>query len=298
VDQMNSYSTQQFSEDDTLTSKLNYLSVLGTEVSSTAERRLVWLEIIRSLNAAVPRTAYPNGKPPSPKVLPFEDRTDIHILSVESKKYDDLALYFSEDVKKRWREEYRNWAKVTGNTVPEESLTDLGPTGVGWVFEMRGYHYYNSPKRMGSEGSNHVRKFLITNLMKKPIDLPDGKGELLRFMPEEVGLRYPLLLNERKPMLVRVPNPDYDAEAISEAFAKATASGIPIPVQTGKVKLMPDGTPMELPMLEVLRHDFVVQVVWQETTLSDRLKARVEKEAAEKANELTPADPDAVAAIQ
>jgi len=298
VDQMNSYSTQQFSEDDTLTSKLNYLSRLGTEVSSTAERRLVWLEIIRSLNAAVPRTAYPNGKPPSPKVLPFEDRTDIHILSVESKKYDDLALYFSEDVKKRWREEYRNWAKVTGNTVPEESLTDLGPTGVGWVFEMRGYHYYNSPKRMGSEGSNHVRKFLITNLMKKPIDLPDGKGELLRFMPEEVGLRYPLLLNERKPMLVRVPNPDYDAEAISEAFAKATASGIPIPVQTGKVKLMPDGTPMELPMLEVLRHDFVVQVVWQETTLSDRLKARVEKEAAEKANELTPADPDAVAAIQ
>jgi len=297
VEQMNSYSTQQFSEDDTLTSKLNYLTVLGTEVSSTAERRLVWLEVIRALNAAVPRTIYPEGKPPSPKVLPFEDRTDIHILSVESKKYDDLTTFFTEDVKKRWREEYRNWARVTNSPIPETMLTDAGPTGPGWVFELRGYHYYNSAQRMGSEGSNHVRKSLITNLMKKPIDLPDGKGQLLRFMPEEVGLKYPLLLNERKPALVRIPNPDYDAEAIQEAIAKAQKEGAPMtPIVPGGK--LPDGTKIEPAQLEVLRHDFVVQLVWQETTMTDRLKAREEKEAAEKANEVTPADPDAIASAQ
>jgi len=299
VEQMNSYSTAQISEDETLTSKLNYLTVLGTAVSSSAERRLYWLEIIRGLNAAVPRTIYPDNKPPSPKVLPFEDRTDIHITRVESKKFNDLALYFTEDVKKRWREEYRNWAKVTGTKLTEEKAleiaADVGPVGAGWVFELNGYHYYNSTSRMGSEGSNHVRKFLITSLMNKRIELPNAKGEMISFTPKEVGLSYPFLLNEQEPKTVRIPNPDYDGEAIQAAIVKMqadTKGAPPTPITTG-MKL-PDGTTVEPATLEVRRHDFTIQIVWQETTMADRLKAREEKEAAEKAVEGA-ADPDAVA---
>jgi type IV pilus assembly protein PilM len=304
VEQMNSYSTSQISEDETLTSKLNYLTTVGTEVSSTAERRLLWLEVIRAINDAVPRTDYPDGKPPSPKELPYEDRIDIHILSVESKKFDDLATWFAGEVPRRWREEYRNWARVLGEKAPETIATDTGPTGAGWVFELRGYHYYNSPKRMGSEGSNHVRKYLITNLMRKPIQLPDAQGNMLTFTPEEMGLKYPFILDDYKPVLTRIPNPDYDPEVIAAALAKAQtpdATGrLPTTTKPPAPGFLPDGTKMEPSTLEVLRHDFTIQIVWQEKLLADRLKERKEKEEAAKANEgneaPAPEDPDAVAA--
>ncbi len=296
VTSMSGYSSTQFSEDETLTARLNYLTTLGSEVSSVAERRLQWLEILRAVNDAIPRTAYEGGKLPSPKVLPFEDRQDLHILSVESKKYEDLATWFTEDVKKRYQDEYRNWARVTSTPYSiEEVMADTGPTGVGWVFELRGYHYYNSPKRPGSEGSAHVRKTLITNFKSKPIGLPDKSGQVIRFTPEEVGLKYPLLLNDQKPTKVRIANPDYDAEAIQAAMLAAAETGVPAFAEPGKEGAIP----MEQPTLEVLRHDFVIQVVWQETTMTDRLKARAEKEAAEKAaDEANPPDPNAVATAE
>ncbi|TVP98431.1 MAG: type IV pilus assembly protein PilM [Planctomycetaceae bacterium] len=300
VSTMSSYSSQQVSEDDKLKSKLKYLDVLGHEVSSNSERRLQWLEILRGLNAAVPRTAYPDGKPPSPKELPFEDRMDIHITEIESKRFEDLAEWFSEKRAVRYREEVRNWARVTGNPVPEDLATTTGPTGPGWVFELRGYHYYNSPKRLGSEGSNHVRKYLITNLMSKPIPLPGPDGEIIDFLPDELGLSFPLLLNDDKPKSVKIPNPDFDPETMrrpggggggmpgefdageDEGFAGGPAGG-PAAGRTRGVG--PDGKKLEPPELDVLRHDFIVQVVWQPNTMSERMQIRAEKLEAEKALE-------------
>src|SRR5690606_1455424 len=105
---------------------------------------------------------------------------------------------------RRYREELRNVARVNKQTLAEDALADTGPTGAGWVFELTGYYYYNSPTRIGSEGSNHVRKTLITNLMKQPIRLPDTSGQLIDFLPDELGLKYPLLLNDEKPKLVKL----------------------------------------------------------------------------------------------
>jgi type IV pilus assembly protein PilM len=306
VEQMNSYSTEQFSKDDELTSKLNYLSTLGTEVASTSERRLMWLEVIKALNAAVPRAEYPDGKPPSPKVLPYEDRTDIHITSLDAKRFEDLSQWYAGQLPRRHREEEANWRRIMGVKAPEvgaEAAPDAsvdgavaatGPTGPGWVFELKGYHYFNSPKRKGLEGSNHVRKFLITNLKQKPIELPNAEGKLMSFLPEELGLQYPLMLNERQPQLTRVPNPDYNAEEIAAKVAELAAAGTP--VQTIRAGMtLPDGTVVEPQTLEVLRHDFIVQIVWIPSTLSDRLKARAEKEATEQ-QEAPLDDPNAVAA--
>lgn len=307
VSQMNSYSSSQISEDETLNSKLNYLTTLGTEVSSTAERRLLWLEVIRTINAAVPRTEYADGKVPSPKVVPFEERQDIHILSLESKHFDDLTTWFTEPLAKRWRDEYRNWVRILGETLPETVATDTGPTGPGWVFELKGYHYYNSPKRMGSEGSNHVRKYLVTNLLRKPIELPDANGNMISFTPDELGLSYAVLLNDNKPQMVTIPNPDFDPDAVAAAMARGQSgdggvapggSGMPAAGAAGSALVAPDGTKLEPPTLQVLRHDFVLQIVWQEKSMSDRLKARKEKEEAAKPLEGTPAeDPNAVAVV-
>lgn len=286
VSNMSSYSSKHVSEDDKLQSKIKYLDVLGQEVSSTSERRLQWLEILRTLNAAIPRNAYPDGKPPSPKVLPFEDRDDIHITGIESKRFEDLSTWFAEDVAKRYREEMRNWARITNSPLPEGLATDAGPSGSGWVFELTGYHYFNSPKRMGSEGSNHVRKTLITNLMKQPVPLPDKDGNVIPFTPDELGLRYPVMLNDDKPQLVKIPNPDFDPETMGGPMGGAASmagafSGDDDARRTGGA--LPEG--MEPPTLDVLRHDFIVQIVWQPNSITERLKTREEKAKAEATEE-------------
>lgn len=293
VSTMSSYSSQQISEDDKLKSKLKYLDVLGHEVSSNSERRLQWLEILRALNAMVPRNQYPGGKPPGPKELPYEDREDIHITEIESKYFEDLATWFTENVARRYREEMRNWSRLTNTPLPEDLATATGPTGAGWVFELRGYHYYNSDKRLGSEGSNHVRKLLITNLMSKKIPLPGPTGELIEFTPEELGLSFPLLLNDEKPRTTKIPNPDFDPGAMRGLAGGGMPGGGLLPGGSGSAGgaapgtdlIGPDGKKIEPPNLDVKRHDFIVQVVWQPNSLADRLRIRQEKLDAEKAAE-------------
>ena len=64
---MKSYADGHNTKDSELASKLTYLNSLGEEVSGNAERRLKWLEIIKAINAGVPRTNYPDGKVPTPR---------------------------------------------------------------------------------------------------------------------------------------------------------------------------------------------------------------------------------------
>ena len=314
VESMSSYSSRHMSEDATRKSKLTYLDVLGQEVSSTSERRLQWLEILRALNATIPRTAYPDGKPPSPKELPFEDRPDIHITGIESKRFEDLATWFTEDVSLRYREELRNLARFDKTLAPEDLTTVTGPTGPGWVFEMKGYHYYNSPKRMGSEGSNHVRRTLITNLLRQPIALPDKQGNIIPFLPEELGLTFPLLLNDDKPVLVKIPNPDFDPETMASpaggmgamggmgmtggaTMGPGAAPGGAAPAAGGNARAAGEDKEVVPPTLEVLRHDFIVQVVWQPNSLTERLQIREEKRKAAEEAEKAAQEAEAMASV-
>ena len=151
---------------------------------------------------AIPRFEYPGGKIPSPKELPLEERKDIHVLQVDSKRYEDLSNWFTDEVANAIGEELRNWARITKNEVPED---ETGPTGPGWVFELHCYHYYNSPKNMGSESSNHIRKYMTTSYRKNSIKLPIGKDAAGNdifddFTFAELGLSYPLLLDDTKPV--------------------------------------------------------------------------------------------------
>ncbi|WDQ15517.1 type IV pilus assembly protein PilM [Rhodopirellula sp. P2] len=262
VTSMSSYSSDQKSEDTLLVSRLTFLNRLGEEISGNAERRLVWLELINAVNAAIPRADYPDGKIPSVKELPLEDRIDFHISEIDTKFYEDLAEdWYSERLDIRYKEEMKNWYDLMRDSAPPEELADdTGPEEEGWVIQLKGYHYFNSPKHKGEEGSQHVRKYLTTNFREKPINLIDPQGNPITFTPEEFGFSYPLLLNENQPQLVQVPNPDYDPVSAMTAM-QLRAEG-------------DDDVKVESPTLEVLRLDFVFQVVWKESVLSERIEAK------------------------
>jgi type IV pilus assembly protein PilM len=282
VDGMKQYRDSQVSEDETLNTRLKYLDVLGREVSGNAERRLKWLEITRVINQILPVVTYPGGKPPGPKELPLDHRKEIYVTQCDSKHFEDLTEWYSEKVRKRYVDEIRSWARITQKPVPAELLTDPGPTGPGWVFELRCYHYYNSADNIGFEGSNHVRNVMTSAFLSNQVKLPIGKDAAGNdiydvFTLQEMGIGYPLLLDDNKPLPSMVPNPDFDPSAAGP-MGPPPAPGLAAAQPAGANK--PGEPAFEPPFLEVLRQDFIFQVVWQEKVLSERLKAREEAAAA------------------
>jgi type IV pilus assembly protein PilM len=273
VSSMSSYHQDHVKKDSTLDSKLTYLNTLGKEVSGNAERRLMWLEILQAVNAAIPREDYPDGKAPNAKELPLDDRIDIHITEFETKRFNELSEWWTEDRARRYQEELANWEKLMDRKLPEDFDRVTGPSGPGWVIQLRGYHYYNNPKKMGQEGSAHVRRFLTTNFMEKPISVPLPDGQVVTFTPEEMGLSYPLQLDEKMPQKAKIPNPAYDPQ-------KAAAARAAIRPGTSAAN-QPDPN-IEPPFLEVDRLDFTFQLVWKQSTLSDRLEAKRQKQQEEE----------------
>ncbi|MEM6693011.1 MAG: pilus assembly protein PilM, partial [Planctomycetota bacterium] len=263
VTSMKTYSTDQISEDEELNAKLTYLNELGKEISGDAERRRRWLEILRAVNAAIPRL---DGE--DAEKLPYEERKDFHITTVETSQYLNLMTWFDDERAERWREEYRNYAEVKNIALDDIQQTELdsdkGPDGPGWVIQLTGFHYYNSPKNRGLDESNHIRLYLIDSLLNGKVSLPvgeDANGEprYEDFSFEEVGLTYPLLLDDIKSRPVTVPNPEYDDDNPDP--------NIPFDVQAN-------------------RQDFVIQIVWIQNTLEERLAKREEEKALEAANQV------------
>jgi type IV pilus assembly protein PilM len=289
---MQEYRDKHVSRDKDLESQLTYLNTMGREVSGNAERRLKWLEVIKAINAAIPRTEYPDGKTPTPKELPYSERTDIHVTQADTKHYEDLAEWWTEEVQRRYREEMKSWAKVTGykyvgskDMTKEEKEAELeaqlqaetGPSGPGWVIELRCYHYYNDSNNRGEIESDHVRKVMTTNFLNKTVEpiqtvqLPTGKknanGEdiMETFTLEEMGLQYPLLLDDNRAKPTSIPNPDYDPAALADMTTLGTGFDPENP---------PEG--FEPPMLQVAKLDFTYQIVWKDNILSERLEAKEE----------------------
>jgi len=287
VQQMGDYSSGEKSKDADLEARLLFLNRLGEEITGDNDQRFIWLEVLQLVNQMIPRDEYPDGKIPSPKDKPLEDRVDIHITAVETKFFEDLSTWYTERVAQRYNEEMVNWAdqmerNPPGNSDDESELgaatvVDAGPTEEGWVIQLTGFHYYNSAEKMGFEGSNHVRRTLTTNFLEKPIKLklPDGTEET--FTPQEFGFSYPFQLNEAEPQPVQVPNPDYDPASLAARMVPATG------LKPGQELIGPDGERLEYdpPYLDEQKLDFVFQVVWKPVPLQKRLE--VKNEAAEAA---------------
>ena len=286
VTAMEGYKSDHEGKDTELDAKLSYLNVMGKEVSGNAERRLKWLEIIKTVNNAVPRKSFVDGKIPTRQEVPLDEREDIHITRFDTKYYEDLKDWWTEELAQRYREEIRNWALLTNNELDDEAeaalASDTGPEGSGWVFELSCYHDYNKESLTtggGEIGSNHVRRvmtssFLPDNPLSKTVELPRPDGGQEVFTLAEMGILYPLMLDDNEPKMVKIANPDYDpAAAFGEDVGEDDGEG-----QDDKDK--------EPAFFQIPRLEFVFQMVWQEQPLTERVaKKDAERAAAKEAKE-------------
>ena len=299
VTAMEGYKSGHESKDSELDAKLSYLNVMGKEVSGNAERRLKWLEIIKTVNTAIPRKSFVGGKVPTREEVPLDEREDIHVTRFDTKYYEDLKDWWTEELAQRYREEIRNWAELTNQPWDEEAeaalLSDTGPEGAGWVFELSCYHDYNkvSLKTRSEIGSNHVRRvmtssFLPDNTNSKTVDLPRPDGGKEVFTLAEMGISYPLMLDDNEPKLVKIANPDYDPAA---AFGADEEEGEGGAVENGEKN--EEGEPA---FFQVPRLEFVFQMVWQEQPLAERVALKdAERAAAEELKKQEAAEEQAAA---
>lgn len=366
VENVQSTSSRFDSEDAQEVSRLEELTALGRELSGNSDRRILWLEMIRAVNKALPQT--PGLAPnqiPDPMELPISQRQELHIEYIETQYFDDLSTWFTETVKTKYLDELQRLEEQEGNSADPTATPDdasaaadgpaapaedeyaddpyaddeyaddeyaddaaadgeggLGPSGPGWVIEMKGYHYFNDD--IQTWGGTHVRDTFLKNLREQTVTLPKGPGEGDEtFTMEELGIGFGILAQETPIVDAQVPNPYYEPPPRAEApemgpdgmTPLAPAAAAETPAATPEEE--EPSEPLAPPFYSVRKYSFIVQFCWQEKLLSERLqareeKARLEAEAAaaaadgvdpvdsdtglDETDETQPADPNAAAA--
>jgi len=102
---VSTHSSTLVAEDTAKLAALDTLKKIGTEVVGSADRRLLWLEVMRAINSSLPPMAAnldPKAPTPDIKTLPLGQRKDLKIEYVETQFYPDLALWFNDTVKEKY----------------------------------------------------------------------------------------------------------------------------------------------------------------------------------------------------
>ena len=154
-----------------------------------------------------------------------------------------------------------------------------GPTGPGFVFQLRGHHYHNK-KLDENQGAVYLQKTLIKNLRKDEIELPFGErrpGGPAAYPVKKLGIGYPVLLDTGNiDYQFKLMVEDVDGEEAKQpatgAKSRPGAAGAPISegvMAPGANPMNPMGGaaagPGNVPMkaIEAPRFDFIIQFCWQ-----------------------------------
>ena len=181
---------------------------IGERLTHSSDGRTEWLRTMKAINAAVPRD-------PKSADLPLDriaEREEIQITQIECAEVTGLETWFGgvqqfrplppPRVKPEPGAEGEEAAPE--EAPPEEAPSEEGgdadefslpagvqaPSGAGWVFQLRGYHYHNSGNP-DNEGAQYVRKTLLTNLAEMKLQLP---GEEKEMSMAERGIMFPVLI--------------------------------------------------------------------------------------------------------
>ena len=225
VTSMKSTSDREIASDGKLLGSVKLLGDVGKEISSGAKRRVQTLELFKIIEGAKRLDLTDPDK--SPEELPYPNRLDFHITSIDQQYVPDLTVWFTSDVKAK----YSDGVKIRRKFYDPKNLDKPVPeiselTGSGWVFEIKGYHYHNEyeggPMLRGEEGQDHVWRYMIEYLDNGEIKMP--VSDLTGIAPKEgfkkaseghiairdFGIRVPIVKSVKPPdKLYREPNPKF-----------------------------------------------------------------------------------------
>ena len=294
---VNSTASSLMSENNEIKDAFNRIKESGENLISNVEGRLLWLEVVKAISAALPK----DDRPAEEREETSEDiskRNELHITALDAAQFEDLeSEWYSviEDKYLRSRglnsgfDEEGEESEDPAEESAEESVNLAVP---GWVFQLTGYHYHNGFDR-SNEMAQFVNNTLIKNLEEGFVELPDGENdELVQVLFSDVGISHPWLVANRK-LADEIIHPDQGV--LDGSSSRRFGGGGGYEGREGTGGDDPDNEEPEL--IRLKRYDFVVQFCWRPTPKTERrllaeLRRQAEAERAENAegDELADAD--------
>ncbi|REK17210.1 MAG: type IV pilus assembly protein PilM [Planctomycetota bacterium] len=269
ADQASSMASSARSDYEAQKAKFEEIHAIGEGLVSNVEGRFLWLELIAALNQCLP------SDPPGERPEEIGQREEIHITGLDCEWYPDLATWYSSGIGERIQAAKQaeqapgsaggaDTASPDGQGVPPESADpfgaaangagpgpgappggtpDTGPTGPGWVIELRGYHYHNEDRRRF--GAAFVRDTLVENLREKEVQVLDRSGNPTTVPVSDLGISHPVILT--------------DDVTLKDETIEDRTTGEKIPVKVWH---------------------FTLQFAWSPTTISEREENKAQADAA------------------
>ena len=283
------------------------------QLTSNVEGRLEWLDLVKALDAALPR----DPRPREETAEHVMSRNEVHITALDERHFADLTAEYITPIDAKYLESknedaaagaatgdpaaacrrgcsWRHGGRRSGNCRPRgrrrRAAAGEPLTGPGFVIQLTGYHYHNADQ------TNQTRKFVIDTLVKAleegTVKLPDGydeeakklTGELVDVSFKDMGISRPWLV-AGKPLKQEFIDPDAELMGeggMSQGCRPALTSRPPrrAPVAGAEGAAAEPTGPVSR-AFEVKRYDFVVQFCWQPKTRAERREAAAKRLAAE-----------------
>lgn len=229
------------SKDGELMQQLERITAIGEELVGNTDRQVMWLEILRTLNVAMPVTpGVEPGEVPDVEELPFSQRQEIHVEQLETQYFDDLTEWFNEIVEKKYIDQMRNLSPADEpegeDAQTAETVEVEGPSETGWVIQLECYHYFNEDRQR--EGITHVLDTLVQNLKNGRVAFPVAAykiqpGNVLRHRDQD-GEYYPLHVTAVNPIMESVGGSDqvtgyeFKLEGVSQPVTVGVKDDLPV----------------------------------------------------------------------
>jgi type IV pilus assembly protein PilM len=213
-------------EYDTQKAKFKQINDVGESLVSNVDGRLLWLEMLSALSQCLPSDP-PGKRPPA-----IGEREEIHITGLECEWFPELGTWYSGGVGARIEEAKKAEQMPTDAAAAQPGATPpgadgaaapvdpaappadpaaapadpalagadatgapaTGPSGPGWVIQLRGHHYHNE---QGTRiGAIFLRDTLVKNLREMKVKLADPEGKVIEIPIAELGISSPVILTD------------------------------------------------------------------------------------------------------
>ncbi len=292
ADSVKQTSAQLKSKSSTLHAAFETIEQTGQNLVSNVEGRMRWLELMKAIDAALPR----DNRPLEERKETFEDisnRNELHISAVDVQHFDDLQGGYLSLIQQHYLDSrgVQSGAEAGGEVAAGvgAETAEEGISGPGWVLELTGHHYHNLDKQ--NDTARFVNNTLVKALEEGFVELPDGDNqEMVKVSFADFGISHPWRARGNKlrdetidpeaelgGVRTRAPRADtrFDAEAEAEAAAEKKSK-----------------------MITLRRYDFIVQFCWQPRTKSERRKIAEQKQQEQDAAEAETVAAEEAGAVQ
>ncbi|MGC4002936.1 MAG: type IV pilus assembly protein PilM [Pirellulales bacterium] len=201
------------------------LTKIGKDVSGITQRQFLWADVLRAINECLPqygKTFEQLTLDAKGNTIPLEKREQINIQAIDCEWYPALEKWFTPRIQTDYINDHPELQEkpaaapapgpdgaTAEAATPNAAAAAIGPTGPGFVIEVRGYHLHNNMDELNANrGIQYVKTKFLRELQNRDIEIrriDNGKLEVVKI--KDIGVEYPVVVTFTKEAEELIPNP-------------------------------------------------------------------------------------------